>query len=320
MPVRHESGGARPAWTRRPPLWHNSVVELRTLGYFVATADAGTVSAAAERVHVTQPSLSRQLRGLERELGVELFERGQRRLELSPAGRALLPRARALLDDAEALRRAARVHARGALERVTVAAPTTTLTDVVSPFLTTLAPDDPVPSVRETDGASAAEALRAGADLVIVAGRPPRPLASRALAPLPVWAYLPPEHPWTGQERVGLAALAEQPLVVLPTTHPARRVLDAALTTAGLDAPRLLEASNGTVAQALCAAGRGAAVVSDDPRFGLARVAVSSSGQPGEDDLRVRLHCAWDPRHPAAEVLEELAGRIGDFVLARYPS
>ncbi|TXR58134.1 LysR family transcriptional regulator [Quadrisphaera setariae] len=304
-------------------------MELRTLGYFVATADAGTVSAAAERVHVTQPSLSRQLRGLERELGVALFERGQRRLELSSAGRALLPRARALLDDAEALRRAARVHARGALERVTVAAPTTTLTDVVSPFLTTLAPDDPVPSVRETDGASAQEALRAGADLVIVAGRPPRPLASRALPPLPVWAYLPADHPWAGGDgvdgvrRVGLAALAEQPLVVLPTSHPARRVLDAALTTAGLDAPRLLEASNGTVAQALSAAGRGVAVVSDDPRFDLARVAVSLTGTGDDDDddeLRVLLHCAWDPRHPAAGVLAALATRISDFVLARYPS
>ncbi|TNM60000.1 LysR family transcriptional regulator [Streptomyces sp. NP160] len=294
-------------------------MELRTLGYFVATADAGTVSAAAERVHVTQPSLSRQLRGLERELGVDLFERGQRRLELSPAGRALLPRARALLDDAEALRRAARVHARGALERVTVAAPATTLTDVVSPFLTTLAPADPVPSVRETDGSSAQEALRAGADLVIVAGRPPRPLASRALPPLPVWAYLPGDHPWVGERRVGLAELAGQPLVVLPSTHPARRVLDAALTTAGLDAPRLLEASNGTVAQALCAAGRGVAVVSDDPRFDLARVAVALSGDD-DDELRVRLHCAWDTRHPAAEVLAELAGRIGDFVVARYPS
>ena len=319
MPCGHGSGGDRSRWTAAPLPWHNSPVELRTLGYFVATADAGTVSAAAERVHVTQPSLSRQLRALERDLGVDLFERGARRMELSPAGRALLPRARALLDDADALRRAARVHARGALERVTVAAPATTLTDVVSPFLTTLAPDDPVPSVLETDGASAQEALRAGADLVIVAGRPPRPLASRALPPLPVWAYLTADHPWAGQQRVGLVALAEQALVVLPVTHPARRVLDAALVTAGLDAPHLLEVGSGTVAQALSAAGRGIAVVSDDPRFDLARAAVGTDAD-GDDELRVRLHCAWDPRHPAADVLAALAARISDFVLARYPS
>jgi DNA-binding transcriptional LysR family regulator len=295
-------------------------MDLRTLGYFVAAADAGTISAAASSVHVTQPSLSRQLRGLERELGVELFDRTRRRMELSTAGTALLPRARALLDDADALRRAAAVHARGGLDRVVIAAPTTTLTDVVSPFLTTFVPEDPVPSVRDCDGAAAPDALRAGADLVIVAERPSPPLAWLSLPPLPVWAYVPQEHPWSGLPQVALADLVEETVVVLPATHPARRVLEAALVAEGLSMSRRVESSNGTVAQALCAAGRGVAVVSDDPRFGLARVPVrsrrSTSGAGGE--LQVHLHCAWNPRHPAAEVVSALADRIGEFVVGRY--
>ena len=61
-------------------------MELRTLRYFVETADTGTVSAAADAVHVTQPALSRQLRQLERELGTNLFDRVGGRLLLSPGG------------------------------------------------------------------------------------------------------------------------------------------------------------------------------------------------------------------------------------------
>ena len=50
-------------------------MELRTLRYFAQVVEAGTVSAAAEALHVTQPGLSRQLRQLERELGIPLFDR-----------------------------------------------------------------------------------------------------------------------------------------------------------------------------------------------------------------------------------------------------
>ena len=60
-------------------------MELRTIGYFVAVADAGSVSAATRLTHITQPSLSRQLRQLEKELGLELFTRQDGRLTLTPA-------------------------------------------------------------------------------------------------------------------------------------------------------------------------------------------------------------------------------------------
>jgi LysR family hydrogen peroxide-inducible transcriptional activator len=72
-------------------------VELHQLRYFLAAAEAGSVSRAAERCHVAQPSLSQQIRKLEQSLGVTLFDRLGRGVALTDAGRALVPRARQIL-------------------------------------------------------------------------------------------------------------------------------------------------------------------------------------------------------------------------------
>lgn len=72
-------------------------MEIHQLRYFVAAAEAGSVSRAALRCHVAQPSLSQQLRRLEETLGAELFDRQARGVVLTDAGRALLPRARRIL-------------------------------------------------------------------------------------------------------------------------------------------------------------------------------------------------------------------------------
>jgi LysR family transcriptional regulator, hca operon transcriptional activator len=84
-------------------------VELRHLRYFVAVAEAGSLKLAAEeRLHTTQPSLSRQIRDLENEVGAPLFLRGARGVELTPAGRVFLDHARVMLSQAEAAVRSAR--------------------------------------------------------------------------------------------------------------------------------------------------------------------------------------------------------------------
>ncbi|GAB3200109.1 LysR family transcriptional regulator [Nocardioides hungaricus] len=291
-------------------------MQLRHVRYFVATADAGSVSAAAARVHVTQPALSRQLRQLEQDLGVALFDRGAGRLTLNRTGRALLPAARQLLAGADGLRDRARFHARGGLERLTIAAPTVTLTDVVSPFVATMAADDPVIDVLAGDGRTTAEMLRAGADLAIGTDRPPAPMGARSLAVLPVWAYVPADDPWAGRERVSLAALVERPLVGVPPAFTAREALDTAVAASGASYAAFVEAANGTIAQALAASGRGVAVVSDDPRFDLVPVAVDLGG----DLLSVRLVAAWDPGGIAAASLERLVDRLAAWVAERYGS
>ena len=78
-------------------------MELRHLRYFVAVAEAGSLTVAAEqKLHTSQPSLSRQIRDLEDEVGAELLTRRARGIELTPAGRAFLEHARTVLSHVEA--------------------------------------------------------------------------------------------------------------------------------------------------------------------------------------------------------------------------
>ena len=84
-------------------------MELRHLRYFVAVADAGSLTvAAARKLHTSQPSLSRQIRALEDEVGAQLLTRSARGIELTPAGRAFLDHARLVLSHVEAGAGAAR--------------------------------------------------------------------------------------------------------------------------------------------------------------------------------------------------------------------
>jgi LysR family transcriptional regulator, hca operon transcriptional activator len=84
------------------------VMELRHLRYFVAVADAGSLTVAAEqRLNTSQPSLSRQMRDLEEEVGVQLMTRGAQGIKLTSAGKAFLDHARMALVQAEAAREAA---------------------------------------------------------------------------------------------------------------------------------------------------------------------------------------------------------------------
>ncbi|WP_144140082.1 LysR substrate-binding domain-containing protein [Paraburkholderia sp. BCC1884] len=88
-------------------------MELRHLRYFVAVAETGSLTVAAERrLHTSQPSLSRQIRDLEDEVGAELFSRSARGVELTPAGKAFLDHARLALTQVDAATEAARRAAR----------------------------------------------------------------------------------------------------------------------------------------------------------------------------------------------------------------
>src|SRR5690349_9514515 len=102
-------------------------MELRHLRCFLTVARLGTVTAAAEQLHIAQPAVSRQIQRLERDLGVTLFRRNGHRLSLTDAGRHTLDVAHDLLSRADRLTTVAGQLADGRLTRISCAAAPTTL-------------------------------------------------------------------------------------------------------------------------------------------------------------------------------------------------
>src|SRR5689334_22939372 len=95
-------------------------MELRHLRYFIAVAEEGHVTRAAERLGMQQPPLSQQIRALEREVGAQLFRRKPRGMELTAAGRTFLADAQAILTQVDHAFTTTRRTARGELGRIGV--------------------------------------------------------------------------------------------------------------------------------------------------------------------------------------------------------
>ena len=296
---------------------HTASVDLRLLNTFRTVVSTGSVSAAAEVLLVSQPAVSRQLQQLERQAGVRLFDRQSGRLRLTAAGQEFLVVTGDVLSAAENARSLADSLAAGKLARVRICAPTTTLTDVIAPFLATLSPQDPLITVTESAGGDDIRRLGTDRDLAILTTPPPRRFANRRVASLPVWAHVHPGHRVVSASReVVVEELAEETLLLLPRSARARTITDEALTAAGLSATSVVECEHPQVAQGLAAAGFGVAVLSDDARFGLVPLHIVTA--PGAEPLMLTLYAAWDPRHHAAAELSSLSLRLEEFCAQRY--
>ena len=137
-----------------------------------------------------------------------------------------MPVPRDLARRADAATEAAATLAAGRLQHIRIAAPGTTFTDVLAPFLATLHPDDPLPAVSEEPPQLIYAAPNSGADLAISTEQPPAGLASQPLAVLPVWAYVPREHDWASRGSITVAELVLKTLLLLTPDYSPRRVLD----------------------------------------------------------------------------------------------
>ncbi|MBR0828557.1 LysR family transcriptional regulator [Bradyrhizobium manausense] len=98
-------------------------MDLRQLRYFVAVAERGSISVAAQAVHIAQPALTRQIQALEEELGTALFERTTRGASLTDAGKQLLTDANRLLDDAAAAKERTQRAGRGEIGHLSIGLP-----------------------------------------------------------------------------------------------------------------------------------------------------------------------------------------------------
>lgn len=195
-------------------------MELRHLRYFVAVAEELHFGRAAARLGIAQPPLSQQVRQLERELGVELFVRARRRVELTEGGRVLLGHARAVLQRAAQaavdVRRAARGET-GALAVGVVASATYGLMPRVFRTFRARHPDVALSMAVMSTGTQVA-ALRAG-QLDLGLARTPfgdETLVAETVHEEPVVVALPAGHPLAGRRALPLAALAREPFVLFP--------------------------------------------------------------------------------------------------------
>ena len=193
-------------------------MDLRLLRYFLCIADTGSVTAASRILYVAQPSLSRQLRRLESELGLDLFDRSDRRLRLTAAGRAFLPVARDLVNRAAVARATAQSLAQGADVRLTLAAHPTTIADVVAPFIVAAGADGVVTNVVETTPYGVYQAVEAGdADNGDDAERPQRSIrpsyalpagGGKAYRPVTSQPKAPPSRAVTSSTHAGTSVPA----------------------------------------------------------------------------------------------------------------
>ncbi len=192
-------------------------MDLRQLRYFVAVAEERHYGRAAQRLHMSQPPLSMQIKALERELGIELLERTSRRVALTDAGRAFLERARTILGAVEEAREVARGAERGTQGRLEVG--------FISSATLSLLP----PSIRlfrerfggvELDLKELASAQQVDAlyDGGIRVGLVRLPLRAPGIRFEPVLeerlvVALPSGHPLEGLDRVALETVADLPLI-----------------------------------------------------------------------------------------------------------
>ncbi|TNM37504.1 LysR family transcriptional regulator [Nocardioides albidus] len=192
---------------------------LRQLNHFVTVAEERHFGRAAERLHMAQPPLSQQIRRLEAQLGVDLFVRTTRRVDLTPAGHAYLERAREILASVDGAADEARRVAAGVVGHVRigcVGSVTYSLLPALSRRLAEELPGVDFSFRGEMLASEQVEALRAGSiDLALL--RPPVDDGTIRVTPLRrdrLAIALPADHDLAGKDRIRLRDLAGTELIV----------------------------------------------------------------------------------------------------------
>lgn len=235
------------------------------LEWFVVLAETEHMTRAAERLSVAQPTLSRALGRLEREVGAPLFDRGHRRMRLNPYGEILLEHARrSLAELAAAQERIATLRdpGRGTIRLAFLHSIAAWLAPEVLRGYRTRAPGVTF-ELTQAAGHEILEHLRAGrVDIGLTAPRPDDDaMAWTGLHRERLCLAVPVDHPLTTHEEVGLADAGGEPFVTLRAPIGLRRLTDDLCARAGI-APRIaFESTEIATLEGLVAAGLGVAVV-----------------------------------------------------------
>ncbi len=269
--------------------------------YVLAVAELGSFTRAAEQCFVVQSALSHQVKALERELGVTLFARTSRRVELTPAGAAFLPEARRSVEAAERAAADAAAAAGEVRGRLTIGMiPTVTAVDV--PALLELFHRE-YPQVRiELRGGGSGElaaGVRAGAVDVALLGLPapdePAGVQHQVLESRRLVAAVGATHRLAGRDVVRLQDLADETFADFPAATPGREQSDRAFDAAGLRREVAFESMSpelllGLVARSLAVALLPEGVVPADGRF--------STMEVSDGPTRIE-YLAWSEFNPS---------------------
>lgn len=238
-------------------------MELRHLRYFVAVAEAGSLTVAAQaKLHTSQPSLSRQIRDLEDEVGAQLLTRRARGIELTPAGRAFLEHARTALSQVQAATEAAR--------RITHPARPCFAMGFLTGHELTWMPEalrilrEELPNIDVVISSQyspmLADALSKGKiDAAFLRRERGVPgLAYRLLIKEPLMVILPADHRLSALKAIRPADLVGEPFVIVSDTAPVLRgVIDKYFRRSGIKITPAHEADHVTMGMSLIASTRG---------------------------------------------------------------
>jgi LysR family hca operon transcriptional activator len=242
-------------------------VELRHLRYFVAVAEEGSLTVAAEqRLHTAQPSLSRQIRHLEYEVGVPLLVRSAHGVELTDAGRAFLDHARLALVQVETATEAARRAAHPAKPTFAIGFLTGLEMDWLPEAMRILRDELPnievsVSSQYSPDLAQAL--LRGKLDLAFMRPEVQLPgLNYTVIVKEPLVVFMPSDHRLVSKNAVALQDIADEAFIGISHTAPTLKVvIDDYLQRAGMRLRPAHSVDNLAMAMSLIASTRGVALL-----------------------------------------------------------
>ena len=232
-------------------------MELRHLRYFVAVAEARSLKLAAEeKLNTTQPSLSRQIRDLEDEVGTPLFIRGAKGVELTPAGRVFLDHARVMLSQAEAAVQSARQIAYPTVPSLSMGfmiGHDTTWLPAALKLIRNELPNIHVVISTQNSPQLAAAILHGGIDVAFLRREDGTDdIEFRTLIEEQFKVFLPSEHPLAGKKKITLQEIARERFISVSGTalsisgkQPAlRRTIDRFLRENGIEIRPSYEVDN----------------------------------------------------------------------------
>lgn len=301
-------------------------MDLRHVRTFVTVAELGTVSRAAERLHVAQPALSRQIANLEEELGLKLFDRVGRRLLLTSEGEQMLSNCRGLLNYARALGEQAELLRRGDVGVLRVSASPHLIEGIFPSFLVHYAARYPKVQVRLVDAAAGPEALamldRGEIHLLQTVVRAidanEQRFLSHPLAPMEMLAACHPKLKLGRKGSVEIILLAPYPLLQATSDFAMRRNFDAACQLAGFTPNNVLESHAPHSLLAMAEAGHGVAIIPSALRIHRYRVRVLRVTYRGKR-LNEPLTVLSDRRRPLPDYASVFCDMLAVHVRKGFP-